>query len=366
MGSDDPGRPWAEAPASFLLEILDLVAHPVFVKDRAFRFVFLNRALCTMVGYSRESMLGKTDYDFFPREEADFFRAKDVEMFESGSEVVIDEEPITDSRGTRHVLATTKVPLRDAEGGITHLVGIIHDITRLKDAEDALRQANADLERRVEERSAALAAVREDLHRKERLAVLGRLAGGVAHEIRNPLAAIRGAAQILARHGPAGDVPAVVSIIQEEVGRADRIIGDLIDYARARPPARRPVAVGYVVAQALGGQIWKPWVVTGRCASRLGSMAPRSPCESRIPALASRRRLARSSSNRWSRRNLTGSASGWSPPRRSSRTRVACSRTLTETASEQRSRCCCRRNDPSVTSSGSRHDESADQGFAAL
>lgn len=233
MAGDDARLPGGDAPAAFLLEVLDLVAHPIFVKDRSFRFVFLNRALCAMVGHPRSSMLGKTDYDFFPKEEADFFRAKDVEMFESGREVVIDEEPITDAQGARHVLATTKVPLRDGSGSITHVVGIVNDITRLKAAEEAARL---------------------DLDRKERLAVLGRLAGGVAHEIRNPLAAIRGAAHVLARLGASGELPAVAAIIQEEVARADRIIGDLIDYLRVRPPTRRPIAAGYVVVQALGAQ----------------------------------------------------------------------------------------------------------------
>jgi PAS domain S-box-containing protein len=255
MAGDDLQPTSSEAPAALLLQVLDVVAHPLFVKDRAFRFVFLNRAFCTMAGFSREQMLGKTDHDFFPKEEADFFRAKDVEMFESGRDVVVHEEPVTDARGKRHVLATSKVPLRDTAGAITHLVGIIHDITRLKVAEEALRQTNADLERRVQERSLALAAAREDLDRKERLAVLGRLAGGVAHEIRNPLAAIRGAAQLLARRVAASaDMSAVVGVIQEEVARADRIIRDLVDYARVRPPSRRHVAAGYVVAQALGGQ----------------------------------------------------------------------------------------------------------------
>jgi PAS domain S-box-containing protein len=236
---------------------LEHVAHPIFVKDANFRYVYLNRACTTMVGYPLEAMLGKTDYDFFPKAEADFFRAKDEEIFSIGRAIVIDEEPITDSQGRRHVLAATKVPLRDAADKITHVVGIVHDITRLKAAEDALRHANQELEERVEERSLALAAAREDLHRKERLAVLGRLAGGVAHEIRNPLAAIRSAAQILRRMVSSPErlkAGAPLDIIDEEIRRADRIITDLIDYARVRPPTRVPVAVGYLVEQALGGQ----------------------------------------------------------------------------------------------------------------
>jgi PAS domain S-box-containing protein len=246
----------------FLLEILDHVAHAVFVKDRAFRYVFLNRAVCELVGRSHEAMIGKTDYEIFSKSEADQFRAKDTEMFEREQEVVIDEEAVTDSGGGRHIIATTKVPLRDRDGRITHVVGIVHDITRLKRAEEALRQANAELERRVEERGRALAEAQADLHRKERLAVLGRLAGGVAHEIRNPLAAIRAAAQIIERACGARGANAVeaLGIIREEVARADRIIGDLIDYARVRPPSRRRIALGYVVDQALGAQVVPPGV----------------------------------------------------------------------------------------------------------
>jgi PAS domain S-box-containing protein len=258
---------WNPPSTDLVRRVLDHVAHPIFVKDRSFRFVFLNHALCKMVGYPRDSMLGKTDYDFFPQAEADFFRAKDVELFSTGREIVIDEEQITDAHGRRHVLATTKVPLRGENGEITHVVGIIHDITRLKAAEDALRFANQELERRVEERSLALAAAQEDLHRKERLAVLGRLAGGVAHEIRNPLATIRSAGQILRRmvsFGEQTNAGETLDIIDEEIGRADRIIEDLIDYARVRPPARVAVPVGYLVEQALGGQ----FLPTGVCIVR--------------------------------------------------------------------------------------------------
>src|SRR5438105_15099249 len=94
--------------ARFLERIVEWVAHPIFVKDRDFRYVLVNRALCEMTGYEQDAMLGKTDYDFFPKEEADFFREKDIELFTTRRAVDILEEPITDSRGARHMLATTK------------------------------------------------------------------------------------------------------------------------------------------------------------------------------------------------------------------------------------------------------------------
>jgi PAS domain S-box-containing protein len=238
----------------FLAAIIDHVAHPIFVKDRQFRWVLLNRACCEMVGYPREELLGKTDYDFFPRAEADFFRQKDIEMFTTGSQVTIDEEPITDAAGQRHVLATTKVPLRAESGEVTHLVGIVHDITRLKAAEDALRLANEGLELRVRERTAALEAAQAELVQKERLAVLGQLAGSLAHEIRNPLAAISNAASLLAKTlgralDPAEEM--MIPIIFQEVRKADRIITGLIDYARMSPAVRRAAGLLPIVEQAL-------------------------------------------------------------------------------------------------------------------
>ena len=171
--------------APFSAAVVDAVAHPIFVKDRDFKFVVLNQALCAMVGYARDAMLGRTDYDFFPRPEADHFRSMDERVFATG-ETVVSEETITDASGQRHVLATTKVALRAPGGEVTHLVGIIDDITRRKDAEEALRLVNEDLERRVRERTAALEEIQGELVRRERLAVLGQLAGGLAHQYPEP------------------------------------------------------------------------------------------------------------------------------------------------------------------------------------
>lgn len=236
----------AVSSAEFLAAIVELVAHPIFVKDRSYRFVLLNRAFFDMVGFEREQMIGKTDYDFFPKEQADFFRRKDVEMFTSGDPVQIEEEPITDREGNVHILATTKVPYRDAQGNVTHLVGIIKEITELKAAQEALRQANAELERRVAERTAELERAQDELLRKERLAVLGQLAGGLAHQIRNPLAAISTAAAILLKRldlTKDPDVQQALVAIREEVREANRIITDLLDYARIKPASKERISV---------------------------------------------------------------------------------------------------------------------------
>ncbi|MFT3768320.1 MAG: PAS domain-containing protein [Minicystis sp.] len=245
------------APPSpgFLEEVVRHIAHPIFVKDRAFRFVWVNDAFRELVELPRDALLGKTDHDFFHRDQADFFRLKDREVFERGVTVTIEEEPFTDALQRQHVLATTKVPLRGAGGDITHLVGICHDITDLKTVEEQLRLANEDLERRVEERTRALRDAQNALLRKERLAVLGQLSGGLAHQIRTPLTTISNAAAVL-RRKLAGttdpDARTALEIIAEEIWEANRIITDLLDFARVRPPSAARVPVAALIDGALG------------------------------------------------------------------------------------------------------------------
>lgn len=236
-----------------LRDILEYIADPIFVKDRSHRWVILNRAFCALVGRPASALLGKTDHDFFPPEQADFFHEKDKEVFQTGASVTIGEEPMLDALGRVHILRTTKVPVVTA-GRVTHIVGIIHDITHLKGVEEELRRANELLEQRVEERTRALQVARDALLREERLSVLGRLSGGVAHQIRNPLAAIRNATAVLrhrlGREGDAG-VAQALAIIDEEVTEANRIISDLLDYASIRPPRLADVEVTDLVEGAL-------------------------------------------------------------------------------------------------------------------
>lgn len=241
----------AGVTVEFLAAIIDHVAHPIFVKDRDFRFVLVNGALCRMVGFSREEMLGKTDYDFFPASEADFFRSKDTQLFATGSAVVIDEEPLTGADGKRRVLQTTKVPYHDANGQVTHLVGIISDITNVKLAEEVLRTTNEELERRVRINTEELRAAQEQLVRRERLVALGQLAGGVAHQLRNPLAVIQNAVALIRRASIDGQAAQAVDIVAEEVQRADRIIRDLLDYARVRSAERRDTPLRAIVDEAI-------------------------------------------------------------------------------------------------------------------
>ena len=122
---------------NFLDKIINSVADPVLVKDRQHRWVLLNEAYCDFMGHKRDELIDKSDYDFFPKNEADVFWAKDEVVFTTGTEN-INEEKFTDAKGVVHAIITKKTLYTDERGG-EFIVGIISDITERKLAGEKLR-----------------------------------------------------------------------------------------------------------------------------------------------------------------------------------------------------------------------------------
>jgi diguanylate cyclase (GGDEF)-like protein/PAS domain S-box-containing protein len=120
--------------------IVDNIPVMVFVKRAAdLRFELFNRAGETLLGYSRSDLLGKTDYELFPEEQADFFIAEDRKALASDVVTEIPQEPIKTSTGETRYLHTWKIALRDDAGEPTHLIGISIDITERKKIEEQIR-----------------------------------------------------------------------------------------------------------------------------------------------------------------------------------------------------------------------------------
>ena len=247
--------------------MLDNIPDIAWLKDGEGRFVAVNMPFAVAAGRpSPEAILGKTDFDLWPRELAARYTADDAEIMKTGLSKRV-EEPLLDGTGVVHWIETFKTCITGDDGEVIGTTGIARDITERKHAEQALRMTNDELERRVALRSQELAEVQESLVRKERLAVLGQLAGGVAHQIRNPLAAIMNATYVLKRHLRPEQHPNVadaIRIIHDEVRHANVIITGLLDYARVRTPDRYPAAMGEVLERVLAAD-WIPQNIEVKC-----------------------------------------------------------------------------------------------------
>ncbi len=149
----------------FLYQLIDSIPDPIFVKDKQHTWVLLNKAFCELIGQSRESLLGKSDYDFFPKEQADIFWEKDEIVFKS-NETNVNEEYFTSADGTTHYIQTIKTMFTSDSKG-EHLVGTIRDMTERKQAEETIKNLNATLEKRIMERTEELQKAILELQERE-------------------------------------------------------------------------------------------------------------------------------------------------------------------------------------------------------
>jgi len=145
----------------FLTNIVNAIADPVFVKDDQFRFTLANAAMGEVLGVPAKELIGITGADFLVVEELKHFRAVDRAVLESG-EPNVSEEQLTSADGVTRTVITKKARYVDPVGA-RFIVGVSRDVTEFK-----LMQAQ--------------------IAQSDRLASVGMLAAGVAHEINNPLA----------------------------------------------------------------------------------------------------------------------------------------------------------------------------------
>jgi signal transduction histidine kinase len=110
---------------------------------------------------------------------------------------------------------------------------------------------NAELEQRIEERMHELRDAQERLVRHEKLAVLGQMASSIGHELRNPLSIINSSIYYLKLVQPDADVKKHLGIIEQEVRTSDKIITDLLDFARVKSVDCEPVSVSDLIRQTL-------------------------------------------------------------------------------------------------------------------
>jgi len=173
-----------------------------------------------------------------------------------------------------HNIAET---LRDAEGRSVERIATFTDITEkrasemrqqeldrslrmAKDAAEAanraVQAANEDLERRVEERTRELRAAQDELVTKERLSALGQLTATVAHELRNPISAIRNTAFVI-REAAGADAPRFerpFARLERSIARCEHLISDLLDYTRPKEPKKAALALDSWLGEVLDEQ----------------------------------------------------------------------------------------------------------------
>ncbi|WP_199248899.1 PAS domain S-box protein [[Phormidium] sp. ETS-05] len=145
---------------TILRYIIEANPDPIFVKDRQHKWILVNDAFCIFLGKTRDELISKTDYDFFPDREADVFWEQDELVWATGKPNN-NQEYLTDAQGNVHVISTNKSMFTDEKGN-KFLVGTIRDITDRVKAEEQLKKSEERYRTLVEQSFEAICCVEFD------------------------------------------------------------------------------------------------------------------------------------------------------------------------------------------------------------
>ena len=200
--------------------VVESIADGLISVDKDKKIVTLNRRAAEFLGDEETKLKGLKISNIFDPDIEELL--KDQKMIIRDMEVEIKPPS-----GGRIPLSLSAAPLKDETGREMGLVLLLRDLREIRELQDKVR-------------------------RSERLASLGRLAAGVAHEIRNPLSSIRGFAQYFMRRLK-GQVEEqeYASIMVKEVDRLNRVISELLDFARPKKPHREPQALEEIIDYSL-------------------------------------------------------------------------------------------------------------------
>ena len=202
----------------------------VFAVDKNMKIQFFSKAAEWITGYSREEVLGKYCYEIF--------KAKICEdgcpfekIIKKGIPIKKMNMVIIGKYGSQIAISRTAFRLNDAEGQTTGMAAIFRDTTELEN-------------------------LREQLLQSEKMAVMGQLAAGVAHEINNPINGIITYIRLLLKKLDENNVDPVtwkknLALVERETKRIGRLVKNLLNFSRKSEPEFRPVSLKHLIEETL-------------------------------------------------------------------------------------------------------------------
>jgi PAS domain S-box-containing protein len=208
--------------------IVDNVPATIIVKDaRNFQYVLINKAAEKLWGVSRDELLGKSLHDVFGKEQADAIGKYDRQAVKSGKNLYSGEHKIATPGNGERVVTSSRIVIKNQDGEVQYLLGVLEDVTERKAVEDQLRQA-------------------------QKMEAIGNLTGGVAHDFNNLLTVIMCNLDLL-QEDVAGNAPAEekINVILDAADRGADLTRHMLAFSRRQPLQAKEVDVNALIATTL-------------------------------------------------------------------------------------------------------------------
>ncbi len=231
-----------------LRTLVDHLPDFIYIKDRESKFILANNKLANvMIGenHSPEELIGKKDHDFYEKNLADQYFRDEQEIMEKGTPLIGNIEPGKDEQGNPIIVSTTKVPVKNNHGQIIGIVGIGRDITRLKKAEEKIKQQAAELQETntlLEERQEEILQQKEEIEaQRDELSTLNstkdKFFSIIGHDLKNPFHAIMSLTDILKNTSgerSAEEIDEMIDMIKTSSENAYELLENLLQWSRSQ------------------------------------------------------------------------------------------------------------------------------------
>lgn len=199
-----------EQSEALLRTLIEALPDLVWLKDPNGVYLACNPRFERFFGAKEDEILGKTDYDFIDKAQANFFREHDLKAMNAGVPTQNEEEVSYADDGHKELLETVKTPMYSPDGSVIGILGVGRDITERRQAEI-------------------------DLRRAQKMDAVGQLTGGIAHDFNNILAIILGNLELL-KHQVKSDEKAYqrADSIQKAAERAAKLTKQLLGFSRRK------------------------------------------------------------------------------------------------------------------------------------
>lgn len=186
---------------------IENVPDHVYVKSRerdsngGFKYIYVNDAYHKFHNKTKKQIIGKTNYDLYPKDQAKLFTKEDLELFKKGKSILGPDTTVSDSDGDVHVIQTVKAPIKDQKGIVNYIIGITRDLTERKQLEKMKDQ----------------------------------FISAVTHELRTPLVSIKAYVDypLTGKMGPLSEeMKSNLEIVKRNTDRLLELTGDLLDLRR--------------------------------------------------------------------------------------------------------------------------------------